>query len=46
MLNEIVGELMLCLIASGLAIYGRGYLAKEELPPPVRPQETALIRIA
>jgi hypothetical protein len=46
MLTEIVGELMLCLIASGLAIYGRGYLAKEELPPPVRPQETALIRIA
>jgi len=47
MLTEIVGELMLCLIASGLAIYGRGYLAQEELPPPVRPQETAaVIRIA
>ena len=25
MLNEIIGELMLCLIASGLAIHGRGY---------------------
>jgi hypothetical protein len=34
MLNEVIGELMLCLIASGLAIYGRGYVAKEELPPP------------
>src|SRR4029078_5469614 len=41
MLNEIVGELMLCLIASGLAIYGRGYLVKDELPRPTRPQETA-----
>src|ERR1041384_2231404 len=30
MLNEIIGELMLCLIASGLAIYGRGYLVKDE----------------
>src|ERR1700742_1817534 len=45
MLNEIIGELMLCLIASGLAIYGRGYLAKDELPKPARPQETAVIRI-
>jgi hypothetical protein len=43
MLNEIIGELMLCLIASGLAIYGRGYLAKEELPHPTRPQETAAV---
>lgn len=46
MLTEIVGELMLCLIASGLAIYGRGYLAREELPGPTRPHEAALIRIA
>jgi len=46
MLTEIVGELMLCLIASGLAIYGRGYLVKDELPRPVRPQETAVIRVA
>lgn len=38
MLNEIVGELMLCVIASALAIYGRGYVAKDELPPPERPQ--------
>jgi hypothetical protein len=28
---------MLCLIASGLAIYGRGYLVREDLPRPVRP---------
>jgi hypothetical protein len=47
MLTEIVGELMLCLIASGLAIYGRGYLAQEELPRPTRPQESAaIIRLA
>jgi hypothetical protein len=32
-----IGELMLCLIASGLAVYGRGYLVREELPRPVRP---------
>ncbi|HKS64129.1 MAG TPA: hypothetical protein VJT13_20675 [Xanthobacteraceae bacterium] len=32
-----IGELMLCLIASGLAIYGRGYLVRDELPRPVRP---------
>lgn len=38
MLNEIVGELMLCLIASGLAIYGRGYLVRDELPRPTRPE--------
>lgn len=44
MLQEIIGELMLCLIASGLAIYGRGYVVQDELPPPVRPQETAVIR--
>jgi hypothetical protein len=46
MLQEIIGELMLCLIASGLAIYGRGYLVKDELPAPVRPQETAVIRVS
>jgi hypothetical protein len=43
MLNEIIGELMLCLIASGLAIYGRGYLVQDELPPAVRP-EPVIIR--
>lgn len=32
-----IGELMLCLIASGLAIFGRGYLVREELPRPERP---------
>ena len=38
LLNEVIGELMLCLIASGLAIYGRGYLVKEELPRATRPE--------
>jgi hypothetical protein len=38
MLNEVIGELMLCLIASGLAIYGRGYLVRAELPRPTRPE--------
>ena len=38
LLNEVIGELMLCLIASGLAIYGRGYLVRPELPRPMRPQ--------
>lgn len=38
MLNEVVGELMLCVIASALAIYGRGYVTKDELPPLERPQ--------
>jgi hypothetical protein len=37
-LLEIIGELMLCAIASALAIYGRGYLVKEEIPRPVRPE--------
>src|SRR3954466_64232 len=46
MLQEIIGELMLCLIASGLAIYGRGYLAQDELPRPERPAEAGIIRTA
>src|SRR3954464_4373759 len=46
MLNEIIGELMLCLIASGLAIYGRGYLVQDELPAPMRSQDSAMIRAA
>ena len=33
-----IGELMLCVIASALAIYGRGYLVKAELPRPTRPE--------
>ena len=37
LLQGIIGELMLCLIASGLAIYGRGYLVRHELPRPTRP---------
>jgi hypothetical protein len=45
MLNEVIGELMLCLIASGLAIFGRGYLAKTELPPAVRPIERTIINV-
>ena len=32
-----IGELMLCVIASWLAVYGRGYLVREERPRPVRP---------
>lgn len=32
-----IGELMLCIIASALAIYGRGFVARPELPAPVRP---------
>jgi hypothetical protein len=46
MLNEIIGELMLCLIASGLAIYGRGYLVRRELPQLTRPHDTGVIRPA
>jgi len=33
----VIGELMLCVIASVLAIYGRGYLVRQEIPAPVRP---------
>ena len=33
LLLSVIGELMLCVIASALAIYGRGFLVKEELPP-------------
>src|SRR3954453_22291097 len=36
LVNEVIGELMLCLIASGLAIYGRGFLVRQELPRPTR----------
>jgi hypothetical protein len=36
-LQEVVGELMLCVIASRLAIYGRGYLVQCDLPAPTRP---------
>jgi hypothetical protein len=45
LLHEIIGELMLCLIASGLAIYGRGYVVRDELARPTRP-EPAVIRAA
>jgi hypothetical protein len=36
-LQEAIGELMLCVIASRLAIYGRGYLVHQDQPVPVRP---------
>jgi len=42
LLNQVIGELMLCLIASGLAIYGRGYLVQAELPCPTRPQPVVI----
>lgn len=41
---EVVGELMLCVIASALAIYGRGYVARDERPKPVRPYEAGVIQ--
>src|SRR3954447_9683932 len=37
-LQQVVGELLLCVFASGLAIYGRGYVVREDLPPPRRPK--------
>jgi len=37
LLQGAVGELILCVAASAFAIFGRGYLIKEELPRPVRP---------
>jgi hypothetical protein len=43
-LTELIGELMLCAIASALAIYGRGYVARNERPQPVRPFETGVIQ--
>lgn len=42
MLNQVIGELMLCMIASTLAIYGRGYLVPDEHPAPVRVEPTGL----
>jgi hypothetical protein len=37
-LQQVIGELMLCVIASRLAIYGRGYLVQNDLPDPKRPE--------
>jgi len=37
LLQATVGELMLCVMANWLAIYGRGYLIGNERPRPVRP---------
>ena len=42
LLNEVIGELMLCLIASGLAIYGRGYLVRPDLPRQTRPEPVVI----
>ncbi|MEN3386119.1 MAG: hypothetical protein V7608_6163, partial [Hyphomicrobiales bacterium] len=33
-LQQVIGELMLCVIASRLAIYGRGYLVQNDLVQP------------
>jgi hypothetical protein len=38
LLLSVIGELMLCVIASSLAIYGRGYVVRPELPRPTRPE--------
>jgi len=38
----VIGELMLCVIASALAIYGRGFLVKDALPPPVRTEPAVI----
>jgi len=37
LLQGSIGEMIFCVAASGCAIYGRGYLIKEERPRPVRP---------
>ena len=37
LLQTSVGEMILCVAASALAIYGRGYLIRQEIPRPVRP---------
>jgi len=42
LLLSVIGELMLCVIASALAIYGRGFLVKPELPPPVRTEPAVI----
>ena len=42
LLLSVIGELMLCVIASALAIYGRGFLVKEELPPPTRSEPVVI----
>jgi hypothetical protein len=42
LLLEVIGELMLCVIASALSIYGRGFLVKDALPPPVRTEPTVV----
>lgn len=36
-LQGVIGELMLAVIASALAIYGRGFIAPDEHPKPKRP---------
>ena len=36
-LQAVIGELMLCVIASWLAIYSRGYVVQRDVLAPVRP---------
>jgi len=43
-LLEMIGELMLCAIASALAIYGRGYVTRGERPRPARSFDTGVIQ--
>jgi len=38
LLLNVIGELMLCVIASLLAVFGRGFLVPDERPAPVRPE--------
>jgi hypothetical protein len=45
LLLSVIGELMLCVIASSLAIYGRGFVVRPELPLATR-HEPAIIRAA
>jgi hypothetical protein len=45
LLLSVIGELMLCVIASSLAIYGRGYVVRPELPRPTR-SDPVIIRAA
>ena len=44
LLQGSVGELILCVAASGFAIYGRGYVIGEERPHPARPTHGTVTR--
>jgi hypothetical protein len=45
LLQATIGELVLCLAASGFAIYGRGYVIRDERPCPVRPPAYGAIKL-